>query len=94
MVKNIATRILVTVLPSVILATLLLTLISYITSSGIINTETEEKMAAILDTETVKIQNEFDNNAALAQSLACYVESASAEDFKSGKYKEFMYRNH
>lgn len=90
--KNIIARIMVTVLPVVMVATVLLTLISYLISSEIINTETTNKMMTLLDRELVKIQNELNNDAAVAQGLVCYAESASIEDFTSGKYKEYMYK--
>lgn len=89
--KTITRRIMVTVLPIVVLATTLLTSISYIVSSRIISTETTMKMMAVLDTELEKIHRELGNNAAVAQALVCYVESAATDDFESGKYKKFMF---
>ena len=65
---------------------------SYIISSRIIGTETTAKMMAVLETELEKIHRELDNNAAIAQSLVSYAESATVDDFVSGKYKEFMFR--
>jgi len=88
--KNITTRIMFTVLPVIVLATILLTSISYVTSSRIISAETTNKMMAVLDNELVNIQNELDKNAAVAQSLVSYAESAETADFMSGKYIKFM----
>ena len=90
--RTITKRIMATVLPVVVVSTILLTAISYIISSRIINTETTAKMMARLETELEKIEGELDNNAAIAQALVSYAESASAEDFLSGGYREFMFK--
>lgn len=90
--KTITKRIMATVLPVVVLAAISLTSISYFVSSRIISTETTMKMMAVLDTELGKINSELKSNAAIAQALACYAESATADNFESGNYKEFMFK--
>jgi len=89
--KSITRRIMATVLPVVVVATLLLTFLSYTNSSRIISNVTVDKTVAILDAESQAVKQTLGHGASLVQAMANYTKSASKEDFTSGRFKDFMF---
>lgn len=88
--KSIASRILVSVVPIIAISTLTFTIVSYIVSDNQINDQVDERMWKSLDEANQSIQNDLIQNAAIAQSLVSYAESASINTFDTDEYKLFM----
>ncbi len=74
-IKKISTRVLITVLPVVFIATIGLTMLSYFSSRNAIAKEAEEKMEYLIGREINRIQMEVKESANIASSLSQIISS-------------------
>lgn len=77
--RKISTKILLFILPLTILSLFILAVVSYQTSSGLINTEIDQKMNTILDETVIVIEKSLNSHSRVAEALARSVEAAGTQ---------------
>ncbi|MDR1277395.1 MAG: response regulator [Treponema sp.] len=90
--NGIAQRIILSVVPIIVISTLVFIVIIHEATENQINTQIHERMRQSLITARLKMDRELVKNAAIAKSVAIYAETASREFIRQGELREFLER--
>ena len=90
--KSIASRIIFSVIPIVILFTAIFIYMIYKVTNAQVDEKINEKMFENLKVSIYEIQNELIKNANIALSLAFYAETCSIDSINRGEMKDFIIR--
>ncbi len=91
--KNIAARIIISVIPLVAFTTIISVVSIYYAMNEQINTQFDERMTESLSLARLNIYAELMMNAKVAESLAIYAETCGRETIENGELAQFLLRS-
>lgn len=88
--KKVSSRAIWTILPSIIIAILVITSVSYFSSVNIIENENEEKMEIFLEKATLQIDSEISKHLNILNGISKYFETTNKSALLDGSYENFL----
>ena len=88
--KSIATQIIMSVMPILILSSLLYVFVCYYVSHRNINTSIDEKMVESLNVANQSMQNELNANAAIAKSFASFATASNQSMLSAATFENYL----
>ena len=88
--KSIASRIIVSVVPFIVLPTVIFVMVCYSVSYSNINASIDEKMMESLRAANLSIQSELDKNAAIAESFYAFAVTCNKNAFDEHAFEDYL----
>ena len=88
--KSIASRIILSVVPTIMISTVIFIVVCYRMSYSSINESINEKMMESLRVANLNIQSELDKNAAIAESLYNFAVTCNKNEFDEHAFEDYL----
>ena len=88
--KSIASRIIISVMPIILISTLIFVVVCYRISYGNISESINEKMMESLRVANLSIQSELDKNAAITESFYNFAITSNKNNFDENAFKDYL----